>query len=197
MSSVLFMGNFVFFAGLSDAAHSSKFHVHLPTPCGSFRLTPSVLARAQRRDVRFVFTCITLLPFVLQMTKECRYSVHIAILGTGSDPKKKKKKKNPSQTSLERRPKCVAALLLSEVQRVFGSTGQPLDNSLHSEIPPLKAVPSQHNAGGAVVRSGQVILGGLYLHYPLVKVWRREAVCISAVAELHSPRKTCTVKRIS
>lgn len=88
----------LFCTELSDAAHSSKFpHVYPPMPRGSFRLTASELAHVQRRDVRFVFTCITLLPFVLPMTKECRYTVHIAILGTGSDPKKINKKTIPKQ----------------------------------------------------------------------------------------------------
>lgn len=52
---------------------------------------------------------------------------------------------------------------------MFSSTGQLLDNSLHSEIPPLNALPSQHNAGSAVVRSGQVILGDCIFTIPLSK----------------------------
>lgn len=53
----------------------------------SFSLKVFELPCAHQYDVQFLFTCISLLPFVLPMTKECRYSVPIVILGIGLDPK--------------------------------------------------------------------------------------------------------------
>ena len=111
MSSLLFMEILFFCRGEKlivqvKVQHFLSVFIDIGTTCE--------LACIHRYDVHlwFVFTCIPLLPFILPMTKECRYSMHIAILSSGLDPKKH------SKTSTERRPKCVAAVLLSEVQYV-------------------------------------------------------------------------------
>lgn len=107
----------------------NALHFQFSYSCSSFRLTVFDVAYIHQYDVRFVFTCISLLPIVLSMTKECRYSVHIVILSIGLNPK-------CSQTSIERKPKCAVALLLSEVQynMWFSFTGQLQDNILLSAL---------------------------------------------------------------
>lgn len=114
----------------------------------------------------FLFTCMPLFPFILPLTKECRYSMNIVILSIGLDPKCSSLNKYREEAKMF---SLLSFFLWCNMW--FSSAGQLLDNSLDfcPRLPnpvSLNGLPSQYSAEVQTAdRANQCVDGQPFLWY--------------------------------